>query len=180
MRLLRRRVFICRCWGNPPRLKTQGVCCAKSCSGWTKGRVDRRDDKGEISSTRPGDLWVTDLAQRSFSVASQAEAINLITLRRLLSPLLGTPDIHSMGKLSYLLAPLGDFVSWVRKRRLVPVRSALTDPEQMHRTIEEIAEARGFSHRANLGRAFREFHGLTPGQVRALVKERLPRQGFGG
>lgn len=239
---------------------------------YTKGSVARRDGKGEINSTRPGDLWVTDLAQPLSSVASQAEAINLIIPRRLLSPSLDMPDIHSMRilagkqplvgllrnhlqalaaaapsmttddvqrvisptlelaaaalnggahrqdtisgvesalleaicrhvndalpsaditaervagqfgismrKLSYLFAPLGGFSSWVRKRRLVLVRSALTDPEQMHRTIEDIAEAHGFSHKANLGRAFREFHGLTPGQVRALVKERLAEAGI--
>lgn len=84
----------------------------------------------------------------------------------------------STRKLSYLFEPFGGFASWVRQRRLALVRATLTDPGQMHRTIEEIAEAHGFSHKANLGRAFRELYGLTPGQVRTFLKERLAGEGI--
>jgi len=83
----------------------------------------------------------------------------------------------STRKLSYLFKPLGGFAAWVRKRRLALVRSALTDPAQMHRTIDEITELHGFSHKANLGRAFRDLYGLTPGRVRALAKQRLAETG---
>lgn len=234
---------------------------------YVKGSVAGRSGKGGMKGTRPGDLWITDLAQPLSSTASQAEAVNLIIPRRFLSPLLDAPDVHSMRiipgeqplvcllrnhllalaaagpsmtvddarrvvaptlelaaaalnggahredaargvegalldticrhvngalpgaditlervagqfgistrKLSYLFEPFGGFASWVRKRRLALVRAALSDPAQLHKTIEEIAQAHGFSHKANLGRAFRECYGLTPGQVRAFLKERL-------
>ncbi|WP_308367902.1 MULTISPECIES: helix-turn-helix domain-containing protein [unclassified Microbulbifer] len=236
------------------------------------GGVARRDNKGEINSTQPGDLWITDLAQPLSSLAARSDAINLIIPRRLLSPSLEAPDIHSMRilsgqkplvallrshlqalmeqaasmtiedaravisptlglaaaalngctdreetilgvenallnticrhvkgalpnaditaeqvagqfgislrKLSYLFESFGGFASWLRRQRLALVREALTDPVQRHRTIEEIAEAHCFSHKANLGRAFRALYGMTPGQVRALARERLAEAGI--
>lgn len=83
----------------------------------------------------------------------------------------------SIRKLSYLFKPLGGFAAWVRKRRLALVRAALTDPAHMHRTIDEITDLHGFSYKANLGRAFRDLYGLTPGQVRTLAKQRIALTG---
>lgn len=234
---------------------------------YMKGSVARRDEKGERTRTHPGDLWVSDLGQPILSVAEDADMLNLFVPRRLLSPLLETPDEHSMRilpgdaplvalfrdhlqglarmalsmtvddaaqvraptlqlaaaalngaagredvrsgvettlcdaicryvcanlpgtgmtrehvaghfgisvrKLDYLFASKDGFASWVREERLARVYDALRDQRQMHERIEDIANAHGFSHKANLGRAFRAYYGLTPGQVRSLARERL-------
>lgn len=234
---------------------------------YLSGSVARQDEQGARTRTQPGDLWITDLGQPLMSVAEDADMVNLFVPRRLLMPLLVSPDAHAMRilpgeaplvtlfrghllaliqqapsmtkeeaarisaptlqlaaaalngcaaredaiagvelalkdaicrhvrahlpgvgmtreyvaarfgislrKLDYLFAPINGFASWVREERLALVNNALKDKRQMHRTIEEIAEAHGFSHKANLGRSFRAFYGLTPGQVRALARDRL-------
>lgn len=240
---------------------------------YLSGSVARRDEKGERTRTRPGDLWVSDLGQPVMSLAEDAEMLNLIVPRRLLSPLLKAPDHHAMRilpgdtplvalfrdhlqallhmapsmtnedaarvsaptlqlaaaalngsaeredvtqgvgaalcgaicryvrahlpgpdmtrehvarhfgisvrKLDYLFASRDGFASWVREERLARVHEALRDHGQLHLRIEDIANAHGFSHKANLGRAFRAFYGLTPGQVRAMARERLAAAGTG-
>lgn len=234
---------------------------------YINGSVARRDEKGERTRTRPGDLWVSDLGQPILSLAQDADMLNLIVPRRLLSPLLDAPDEHAMRilpgdaplvallrdhlqalvrmapsmtvedaaqvraptlqlaaaalngaagrddmrggvettlcgaicryvcahlpgadmtrehvaghfgisvrKLDYLFASMDGFASWVREERLARVYEALRDQRQLHMRIEDIANAHGFGHKANLGRAFRALYGLTPGQVRSLTLERL-------
>jgi AraC-like DNA-binding protein len=63
---------------------------------YLSGSVGRRDGKDERARTRPGDVWITDLAQPLSSVAETADTVNLFVPRRILAPLLNAPDEYSM------------------------------------------------------------------------------------
>lgn len=75
-------------------------------------------------------------------------------------------------KLSYLFQEDGGVATYIQHERLRLARVALMDPAQRSRTIGEIAEAHGFSHRTSFIRAFERAFDLTPGQQRALASQR--------
>lgn len=81
-------------------------------------------------------------------------------------------------KLSYLFAELGGVASYIGHQRLLLARRALTDPAQVDRTVERIAEDHGFAHRNSFARAFERAFGMTPGQYRQVSSARtLAREG---
>ncbi|MDJ1157023.1 AraC family transcriptional regulator [Chelatococcus sp. SYSU_G07232] len=61
---------------------------------YQRGSCGRRDG-GSGDRTRPGDLFITDLAQPLATAASDFTNLNLIVPRRLLAPLLQRPDEHN-------------------------------------------------------------------------------------
>lgn len=75
-------------------------------------------------------------------------------------------------KLSYLFKEEGGIAAHIQQERLRLARLALMDPTQRDKTIAEIAEAHGFSHRTSFIRAFERIYSLTPGQQRALASGR--------
>ncbi|MDW6025492.1 AraC family transcriptional regulator [Mesorhizobium sp. BAC0120] len=77
----------------------------------------------------------------------------------------------STRKLYYLFEPYGGFSSYVQEEKLRRCRTELVDPEQRHRSIAEIAESYGFSHRKSFVRAFRRSFGMTPREMRILAAE---------
>ncbi|WP_404401920.1 helix-turn-helix domain-containing protein [Pelagibacterium halotolerans] len=79
----------------------------------------------------------------------------------------------SRRKLSYLFQEDGGIATHIQNERLRLARQALMDPAQRGRTIGEIAEAHGFSHRTSFIRAFERVYDLTPSQQRALASVRL-------
>jgi AraC-like DNA-binding protein len=62
---------------------------------YTAGSCGRRDGASE-HFTRPGDLFISDLAQPLATAVLRSETINLVVPRRLLAPLLRRPDEQSM------------------------------------------------------------------------------------
>lgn len=62
---------------------------------YTEGSCGRRDG-GSDEQTRPGDLWISDLAQPLATAATAFSNLNLIVPRRVLAPLLTAPDDHNM------------------------------------------------------------------------------------
>lgn len=62
---------------------------------------------------------------------------------------------------------------YILHRRLERCRSALADPLQAHRMIGEIAFSWGFSDHSHFTRRFRRAFGMTPGDCRRLLQERL-------
>ena len=62
---------------------------------------------------------------------------------------------------------------YILHRRLERCRSALEDTLQAHRMIGEIAFGWGFSDHAHFTRRFRATFGMTPGDCRRLLQERL-------
>ncbi|MCD2173466.1 helix-turn-helix domain-containing protein [Rhizobium sp. C4] len=216
----------------------------------------------ESEWTRPGDLLVVDLAQPLMTGATDFTNLNLIVPRRLLAPLLVSPDAHHMRiirselpmvrilrshvaelmttgpqlmpaeglallqptlhivaailngedardldepgvnaslhmeirrfiqadlsnpgldaetvaarfgisrrKLYYLFEADGGFISYLRARRLEAIRSALIDPEQVGRSISDIANQFCFGNRSGLVTAFRRAYGLVPREARAF------------
>ena len=62
---------------------------------YTEGSCGRRDG-GAGERTRPGDLWISDLAQPQAAAATDFRNLNLVVPRRLLTPLLATADNHNM------------------------------------------------------------------------------------
>lgn len=75
-------------------------------------------------------------------------------------------------KLSYLFQGDGGIATYIQSERLRLARLALKDPAQRGRTIAEIAEAHGFTHRTSFIRAFERIYSLTPSQQRALAVDR--------
>jgi AraC-like DNA-binding protein len=75
----------------------------------------------------------------------------------------------STRKLYYLFEPHGGFSSFVQEERLRRCRMELVDPEQRHRSIADIAESYGFTHRKSFVRAFRRSFGMTPREMRILA-----------
>lgn len=71
-------------------------------------------------------------------------------------------------KLSYLFQEEGGIATHIMNERMRLARLALMDPAQRGRTIAEIAEAHGFTHRTSFIRAFERTYSLTPSQQRAL------------
>ncbi len=61
----------------------------------------------------------------------------------------------------------GGVASAIRDTRLERARHRITAPEDLHRTLEEIARLCGFSEYATFTRAFRRRFGLSPNGVRA-------------
>lgn len=59
------------------------------------GRHGRRDGESG-SEAGPGDLLVADLSQRQATATSDFDSLNLTVPRRLLAPLLKTPDDHNL------------------------------------------------------------------------------------
>lgn len=78
-------------------------------------------------------------------------------------------------RLSYMFKREGGIATYIQGERLRLARQALMDPAQRGKTIAEIAEAHGFSHRTSFIRAFERVYGLTPGQQRILTAERRNR-----
>ncbi|MEW6640999.1 MAG: helix-turn-helix domain-containing protein [Pseudomonadota bacterium] len=66
---------------------------------YTEGSCGRRDG-GLDERTRPGDLWISDLAQPQAAAATDFRNLNLVVPRRLLAPLLNAPNEHNMRVLS--------------------------------------------------------------------------------
>lgn len=62
---------------------------------YTEGSCGRRDG-GSGEHTRPGDLWISDLAQPLATGATSFTNLNVIVPRRVLAPLLTAPDEHNM------------------------------------------------------------------------------------
>lgn len=62
---------------------------------YTEGSCGRRDG-GADERTRPGDLWICDLAQPLATATSSFTNLNVIVPRRVLAPLLSAPDEHNM------------------------------------------------------------------------------------
>jgi AraC-like DNA-binding protein len=58
------------------------------------------------------------------------------------------------------------FSEFVLSKRLARVHAALTDRRQAHRSISEIAVARGFRDISQFNRAFRRRYGTSPSEVR--------------
>ena len=77
----------------------------------------------------------------------------------------------STRKLYYLFEPHGGFSSYVQEERLRRCRAELVDPQHQHRSIADIAESYGFTHRKSFIRAFRRFFGITPREMRVLAAE---------
>ncbi|MFC6486377.1 helix-turn-helix domain-containing protein [Nitratireductor sp. GCM10026969] len=78
----------------------------------------------------------------------------------------------SRRKLSYLFQEDGGVSTYMQNERLRLACQALMDPAQRGRTIGEIAQAHGFSHRTSFIRAFERVYNLTPSQQRALATDR--------
>lgn len=57
-------------------------------------------DGASSEATRPGDLWVTDLAQPLESGTTAFENLNIVLPRRVIAPLLANPQSHHMSVLS--------------------------------------------------------------------------------
>ena len=66
---------------------------------YTEGSCGRRDGSSD-EVTRPGDLWVTDLAQPLASGTTAFANLNIILPRRIIAPLLTQPQSHHMSILS--------------------------------------------------------------------------------
>jgi AraC-like DNA-binding protein len=75
----------------------------------------------------------------------------------------------SSRKLSYLFEDTGGISAYIQLQRLHLARRTLADPAQRDKTIADLAERFGFSHRPSITRAFERVHGMSPRQVRALA-----------
>jgi AraC-like DNA-binding protein len=62
---------------------------------YLEGTCGRRDGSSD-EVTRPGDLWVTDLAQPLASVTTGFSNLNIVIPRRVIAPLLSQPQSHHM------------------------------------------------------------------------------------
>ena len=62
----------------------------------------------------------------------------------------------------------------ILSRRLSRCRLALEDPNQIHRTIAEIAQGWGFSDMTHFGRSFKAAYGVSPREYQKAVAQ--PRQ----
>jgi AraC-like DNA-binding protein len=63
----------------------------------------------------------------------------------------------------------------ILSRRLSRCRFALEDPNQVHRTIAEIAQGWGFSDMTHFGRCFKAAHGVSPREYQKAAES--SRQG---
>ncbi|MDH6233424.1 AraC-like DNA-binding protein [Mesorhizobium soli] len=66
---------------------------------YTRGSCGHRDGSAD-EKTRPGDLWVSDLAMPLSTGVTDFDNINLIVPRRLLAPYLKVPEGHHMSIIS--------------------------------------------------------------------------------
>lgn len=62
---------------------------------YTEGSCGRRDGSS-AERTRPGDLWISDLAQPLATTVTGFSNLTAVVPRRLLAPLLSAPDEHNM------------------------------------------------------------------------------------
>lgn len=132
------------------------------------------------------------LAAAALNAAVQFETVGAVSaslgqaIRQYVSVSLGDPDLSaasvaarfgiSVRSLYYLLEAQGGFASFVQAERLRLARRMLSDPAEAHRSIAEIAEAAGFTHRSTFVRAFRRMFDLSPREIRVLsFEERVQR-----
>jgi AraC-like DNA-binding protein len=104
--------------------------------------------------------------------ASRLRAIKKLAMENLDNVDFGIADAAAAGQLSprqvqRLFEAEGiTFSEFLLNRRLARVHAALTDRRQAHRSISEIALARGFRDVSQFNRAFRRRYGAAPSDVR--------------
>lgn len=105
-----------------------------------------------------------------------AERIRRYTDERVMDPHLSAETIAaafgiSIRKLYQCFEHHGGVIAYIQRKRLRLAQTAITDPTQRHRNIQDIAEEFGFLHRKNFISAFRREFGITPREARAFVSE---------
>lgn len=108
-----------------------------------------------------------------------AERIRRYIDDRILEPALSVEIIAaafgiSTRTLYHHFEPHGGVVAYMQRKRLRLAQTAITDPANRHRNIQDIAEEFGFLHRKNFISAFRREFGVTPREARAFASEGRP------
>jgi AraC-like DNA-binding protein len=115
--------------------------------------------------------------QHKYTVELAAtEQIRRFIRRNALDPSLNPEKIAaqfsmSPRKLYSLFEPHGGVMAYAQRERLLRVHAAIVDPKESRRTIQEIAEEHGFTHRKSFIRAFERQYGMTPREARAYARE---------
>lgn len=119
---------------------------------------------------------------------SQVESVNLARLtaiHRYVEAMLLDPGLRvetvaaqfglSRRSLYRAFAPFDGFAAYVKERRLRRARQALLSPASRHLSIAEIALRHGFTNPEHFTRAFRTLFGMTPREVRHVVRHDTAR-----
>jgi AraC-like DNA-binding protein len=112
---------------------------------------------------------------------SSARSIALLSIRAVIAARLTDPNLNATAvaaaagvSIRYANAVLASentsIMRVIQTSRLAHCRSALTDPEQNHRMVSEIAYGWGFSDMTHFGRKFRSVYGVLPSDYRRLAK----------
>ena len=67
-----------------------------------------------------------------------------------------------------VLQPAGGVAAIIRSRRAAIARHLLSDPENPHGSLDEIARASGFANAGSLRRALLDIYEVSPSQLRAV------------
>lgn len=113
----------------------------------------------------PGDWCVLDTyLPFSWNSASDCEQI-IVTIQRPADSGLG--DLIARGAAQRFDGKTGSVSSYLWKRRVVQCAAALKNPQEMHRSITDIALSWGFSSSSHFSRVFRSTLGVSPRSYRA-------------
>jgi AraC-like DNA-binding protein len=121
------------------------------------------------------------LSRQHVETSSGRSAVSLVSIKAMIEGRLSDPALRPLtlldefgitrSTLYRLFEPLGGVSAYITERRLLSAFRQMTDAAQPRPRISQLAFELGFSHPSAFTRAFKDFFGMSPKDVRTLAAQ---------